>query len=49
MSIKSFEAYGVGLVPSSCWSRDKRDAACALRATRERSVWLGPEDGLILL
>lgn len=38
MSIEALEAYGVGSVPSSCWSGNKRHAVYVLRVTWERSV-----------
>jgi len=44
MSIKASEAYGVGFMPSSCWSGNKQERVHVLRWTGERSV-PGTEDG----
>ena len=44
MSIRSFEAYGVGFVPSSCWSGNNWEPVHVLSfSTGERSV-AGAED-----
>ena len=43
MSIKASDTYGVGFMPSSCWSENKQERVRVLRWTGERSV-PGTED-----